>query len=289
MRMLRSAAPEQQPALRQRGLAAARLALDLDPDQPDAQAALLTVMPVFRNWLAFERASTGPYRRHPDHLELCILHATLLAEVGRLSELLAPCMRAVKRAPVHPDVQSFYALTLLELGRLEQGEAHLERCFGLWPRRIGIFSLRFNYLLYNHRADEALRMIRDQGRLPAALKPEFVELADLRAAAIVDGRREQVRTALDQLEAGSRESAWMAKEAIMFAVNRGDLDRAFRILDALYFNRGFRVAGSHRVTDFLFRKVMEPLRRDARFALLTRSLGLDEYWQKSGSRHLVSA
>lgn len=291
MRMLRTAAADQKAALRQRGLAAARRALDLDPDQPDAQAALLTITPIFRNWLAFEKAAAAPYRDHPDHLILCILHANLLAEVGRIAEILPACVKAAKRAPVHPDVQSYYALTLLELGRLEQGEAQLERCFGLWPRRMTVFTRRFNYLLYNHRAEEALRMIRDRGRLPTNLTAQDIALAEVKAAAIADGRPRQVEAALDRWEEAARQGIELAEDAIMFAANRGDLDRAFRLLDALYFGRGFTVPGSDsdRSTYFLFWRVMKPVRLDPRFALLTRSLGLDAYWQQSGSRRLVIA
>lgn len=291
MKMIRTADPEQRTALRERGLSSARRALELEAGQPDAEAALLTATPLFRNWLAFERVSTPAYQRHPDHLELCILRATLLAAVGRIGEILEPCVKAVKRAPVHPDVQCYYALTLLQLGRLEQGEMQLERCFGLWPRRLSIFTLRFDHLVYNHRADEALRMIRDRARRPGVLWPIYVELAEARAVAVADGRPEQVKATLDRFEKSAQENVWLAQDAIMFAANRGDLDRAFRILDALYFGRGFRVPGEERdrMTFFLFWRVMAPVRRDPRFAQLIRALGLDTYWQQSGSQHLVTA
>lgn len=298
MRMLRSPAPvADRASFRQRGEAAARRALELDPEQPDAQAALLSVLPLYRNWLAFDRASSRPYRRHPDNLELCMLHARLLAQVGRFGEILAPSEVAVRKAPVHPGVQLYYAMTLIQLGRLEEGERQLDHCFDLWPRRMDVFFVRLNHLFYNNRPEEALASLRQSGSLPVGFDARDRALAEAKGRAIAGNRSDEVRAALDLLEASARTGTWLAEDAVMFAVNRGDLDRAFRILEALYFNRGFSVAnsvqssagGGERNTYFLFWRVLQPLRRDPRFAALTRAIGLDDYWRQSRSRHLVVA
>lgn len=296
MRMLANATGEDRTEARERGQAAARRALELDPDQPDAKAALLSIMPLYRNWLAFEQASTGSYQRHSSNLDLCILHATLLSQVGRIAEILPPSVSAVKRAPVHPAVQTWNALVLLELGRIDEGEAQLERCFSLWPRRPDVFLSRFNHLLYNRRADEALQMVRNRSRLPSLLSSREIDLAEMRAATVASRDLGQIEGALDRLEAAARESSWFAEDAITFAANQGDIDRAFRILDALYFDRGFTVRdGSpslsgrrERNTYFLFWRVTQTLRRDPRFAGLTSALGLEDYWRKSGSRGRVA-
>lgn len=221
----------------------------------------------------------------------------MLSQLGRIAEILAPSVSAVKRAPVHPAVQTWNALVLLELGRIDEGEAQLERCFSLWPRRPDVFYSRFNHLLYNRWPGEALQMVRNRSQLPSLLSPRDIELAELRAAAAASQDAGQIRSALDRLEAAARESTWFAEDAIMFAANQGDTDRAFRILDALYFDRGYTVKdGSpslsgrrERNTYFLFWRVTRALRGDPRFARLTSALGLDDYWRRSGSRGRVAA
>ena len=82
---------------------------------------------------------------------------------------------------------------------------------------------------------------------------------------------------------------------------RQDLDASFQILNALYFNRGFTMpdayfakeqgmySGEERHTYGLFGRPIAPIRRDPRFAVLTRELGLDDYWRRTNSRLSVIA
>jgi len=83
------------------------------------------------------------------------------------------------------------------------------------------------------------------------------------------------------------------ENAAIFAAFVGDLDEAFRQLNALYFGRGVGeyyfakeqgiYASKDRHTYNLFRRPIAALRRDPRFAVLTRELGLDDYWRETRS------
>lgn len=83
----------------------------------------------------------------------------------------------------------------------------------------------------------------------------------------------------------------------LFAAYVGELDQAFRLLNALYLNRGFTFPGylnransgwgGELHTEHLFTRPMASLRRDPRFATLTRDLGLVDYWQRTRSRSRV--
>jgi hypothetical protein len=47
-------------------------------------------------------------------------------------------------------------------------------------------------------------------------------------------------------------------------------------------------AGRERHTYNLFRRPVSALRRDPRFAVLTREIGLDDYWRRTNSRAMVT-
>jgi hypothetical protein len=87
-----------------------------------------------------------------------------------------------------------------------------------------------------------------------------------------------------------------ADVAIIFAGALNQVDTAFSIISAYYFDRGFTlgdqryskeqgmyVSSRGRSTFFLFIPRTASLRRDRRFESLTEELGLDAYWRESGS------
>jgi hypothetical protein len=82
---------------------------------------------------------------------------------------------------------------------------------------------------------------------------------------------------------------------LYLSANR-EMDQAFRVADAFFFGRGFAIA-AHRFTPeqgtfdnrrrrtaMLFERATAPMRSDPRFASLTASLGVEQYWRLSGNK-----
>ena len=65
---------------------AARRALQLDPDNADAKAALAVAIPYYGDWLAAERRFDAVLKQHPRHIYTQDSRAFLLGAVGRMRE-----------------------------------------------------------------------------------------------------------------------------------------------------------------------------------------------------------
>jgi len=289
---------QDRPALRARGLAAINQAFALEPYQADALAAQIRTIPLFGNWYAYERASRGALRRHPSHPELMIELGGMLAEVGRLHESLQLYERAMPYMPLSADVLTSRAYLLWSLGRLEEADAAIENAFNLLPLNYGVWNAKTFYLLFSGRPREAAAMIADKETRPPTMEDQDYELDLMQANAIATGDRGQMRKALQVLVHTAESGRGFVVASALLAAFVGDLDQAFRLVNALYFNRGFKLPdiyfnrsksgmGGERHTAYLFCRIMASVRRDPRFALLTREIGLDDYWARTNSRSQV--
>lgn len=276
-------------------------AFALEPDQPDALAAGLQGMPVFRNWYDRERTARSALGRHPDHPVLQVMLGHVLMQVGRFREALSLYTTALQKTPIcAPSLISRIEI-LWDLGRFDEADQAVEHAFALLPGQYGIWFTRLYYLMYNGRAKDAAAMVDDVATRPLGIPDWDFDLVGLAARALASGDGAAIRNAVSAWSGAATNGTGFTENAAILAAFTGNLDEAFRLLDALYFDRGFRMAdtyfsrdqrmyaGRERHTYVLFHRTNAALRRDPRFADLTSRLGLDDYWRRSNSRHLVVA
>lgn len=281
-----------------RGLSAARRALTIRPGQPEALAALIGAMPVFRNWFAVEQACRKALTNNPRNPYLLLSLAGTLFQVGRHQESLAAIDLVLEHFAT--PIARIGRMTLLwNLGRLDEADAELKRAASLWPRHFAVWFTQVYYRAYTGNAAEALAFLADTSGRPVGIPEWNFDLVRSQVDAIANNDLAKIRSTEKQLEAAAHNSAGFAENAILFTAFTGLADDAFKIANGLYNNRGFDVAeawfspeqaiyvGQERNTYILFQQQMSKLRRDTRYQKLTREIGLEDYWTRTRSRDLV--
>jgi Flp pilus assembly protein TadD len=294
------ASAQDRPDLQARTVAAMRRAFAVEPYQADALAAQIRTIRMYRNWQGYEHACRGALRHHPGHPELLVELGGLLAEVGRLAESLALYDKAKSSMPLSADVLATRTFILQSLGRLDEADAAAEQAFNLLPRNYTVWNARAFYLMFSGRPREAAEMFGDEQSRPAFNgQDEEYQLDIMQANAIASEDPAQIREAMNTLLRVAKSGKGFVMATALFAAYVGELDQAFRLLNALYLNRGYALPGylnransrwgGELHTEHLFTRPMASLRRDPRFAALTRDIGLDQYWQHTNSRSRVIA
>lgn len=278
---------------------AKRRAFAVETDQPDAVAAGLFMLPLFRNWYNFEQACRTALSRHPDHPVIQTLLGYLLIQVGRDREALSLYESALRRAPLSAPSLLSQAIILWDLGRFDEADTVVDHAIGLLPGQYGFWFTKLYYLMFNGRAKEAVAMVDDTANRPMGIPDWNFELVGMGARAIASGDHAAIRIAVSAWSAAAEKGTGFTENAAILAAFAGDVDESFRLLNALYFNRGFAMpdayfskdqrmySGVERHTYTLFRRPIAAIRRDPRFAALTSELGLDDYWARTNSRPLV--
>lgn len=285
--------PSGSAAATQRAVAAARRALELDPNSSDARAALALLTPSYRDWLGAEARFRGLLARNPDQGAIVSALARLLFEVGRVRESVAQMARAMRLDPLSPSNYWRRMFGLWSVGDLIGAERVIDRGAQLFPRNADIWFARFWLLATSGRAREALAMARDHATRPLGVPQPWFDRIMLAARAFETRAPADIAAMSAAYARAARETATGAEVALLLASVFGRLDEAFAIAGAYYFDRGFSVPserltqGSYsprnrRNTTFLFWPPAASMRADPRFAALTREIGLDDYWRRAG-------
>lgn len=290
------AAPGERAALWDRARDAARRALQIDPKNAYGRAADAYARPTHGNWLLMERAFRQALQDQPGKWLITYSLGILLMQVGRLNDAIGFFAQLKGSAPTATQY-FFHVNALWGAGRLTEAESLLNEASSIFGEHPMIWKTRFDLALYGGRASTALAMIDDVQNRPKGLSQEDVLALRTLADAIANGGEQRVNAAATEQLKRARVDAGQAIEAVknLSGINR--IDDAFAVADAVYLSRGFAVpdfAGRQnraatvtlddRETRPLFLPPAKAMRADPRFAQLMRALGLDKYWQASGSK-----
>jgi DNA-binding winged helix-turn-helix (wHTH) protein/Tfp pilus assembly protein PilF len=268
---------------------AAQRALALDPDNADAQLALIALYPMYRRWQAMEAQLRAFLRDHPDCALGHIWLGTLLVDVGRIGDAVTVAEHAIAIDPTRQVCWVALATGYYFAGRDREGDVIIEGARSRWPQDRILYVIGYYFLLWGKRYNEALAYVSDAGRRPGVFRGEQVEFWMRQADAFATGR------GLAEAEKRSRGGVSVALASLWFtapsAVLYGRVDELFALLDAYFFGgvvEGTRVPPPGpldlRTSGPLFAPLVLSLRNDPRFASLLARTGLEDYWRKSGTQ-----
>jgi DNA-binding winged helix-turn-helix (wHTH) protein/tetratricopeptide (TPR) repeat protein len=289
--ILEGFAASEQQSLPDRIRSAAGRALALDPDNADAQLALAIIEPYFRNWARMERDLRRIVDRHPDHWLAQAQLGLLLQDVGRTKEGILHSQRVIEIDPFLPVAHAFLIRAFSMARRIQEADAASRRALERWPSHPFIWGVRFNMLLFSDRPGSAAAFISDPEHRPENMDSDAVSMR-LRLARAVESRRPedvaQTLAAYHTMALADIQSIPIAK-SVFALLGRPDL--AFSSLERYFFGTGsFGDAVAppgrydRRYTIALSAPPLIPYREDPRYAHLLRRVGLESYWQETGTR-----
>ena len=283
--------------LRERARAAGQRALSLEAGNSYGEAALALALPTRGNWLTQERALRLAVAEHPQDEPLLFELALTLLAVGRISDSLPLLDRIRERGQPTPSVYYIHGGALWAAGRIDEADRMMAEAASVYPTHFAVWFTRFFLLLYSGRAGAAIALAEDGDNRPSNIPDTEIEAVLRIARAVRSGAPGDIEGVLGEQMARAHQGTGYAQGALIAAAALGQVDAAFAIADALYFDRGFIVPDirftvqqgtysppADRQTHFLFGAETAAMRADRRFAALTAGLGFDLYWRESGSR-----
>ncbi len=280
-----------------RSEAAARRAIELDPQNTDGEVVLALKRGLwYHDHRQYDRICSAVFQRFPTHELANGARSIFLYETGRLTESVKISGAQVNGKRLTARASS-HARKLWTVGRIDEAESLLDRLVDAWPHHFGLWRSRMTFLLFSGQADQAeaeLMASREWAQRPEDLEEPDVNLAKAQARAILSRDDGDIESALTLFEPEISINPAKAEEAASFASFVGRLDEAFRFLELHYFAgdmaiqirrefpaRDFR-PHSGKMTYALFEPPMQAARADARFGVLMERLGLEDYWRNSG-------
>jgi DNA-binding winged helix-turn-helix (wHTH) protein/Tfp pilus assembly protein PilF len=286
-------APPRQAGVRAQAEAAARRALELDPNEPQAAAALALLAQSWRNWTAVEKLYERALSLHARDPQVEFVYARLLLETGRLKASVPLAESSVKGDEFAVWHHHTLGCCLWAAGRLEETEQALAKALARWPRHYALWFLQLAMLTYSGRADQAVAMGDDLANRPINIPFEDVELNVMCARALAGRGAAELRRVADAQLAAAKRGIGYAENAMSYLSAAGFLDEAFGVASAIYlgedlarmgarFATGTFIVGKRRQTHHLFMPPTAAMRADPRFPRLMQDIGLADYWRASG-------
>lgn len=282
----RASPPAERAGFAERSRSAAERAFSLDKRDLRALAALRMLDPVYRNWLAAERAARDAVKLHPTFPIHIFLLSDVLGSVGRCREAAEVSNKADRSRFLIPGADRKVMVNLWAAGYLQQADEALTQAIERWPEHPQIWRTRMAYLMFSGRALEALALI-DSPERPGAIPPGLIAAAKATGQALTGAIAASAAIEANlHLARGTPGSALQVAQA---CAALGDGSTAMALLRGYYFGKGDWAAlappggDSDRITGPLFLPPMKSLWRQPQFDQLLQEIGLHEYWRRSGT------
>jgi tetratricopeptide (TPR) repeat protein len=283
----KGAPPQERAGFDSRSRSAAKRALDLDPNEPRAIGALRLLDPVYRNWLAAERADRKALRVEPRFAFFVFLLAYLLGSVGRWREAAALSRKFDRTRFLIAGADRQVIINLWSAGDLPGADDAIRAAVDHWPQHPLIWGARISYLTYSGRPSEALELLGNQSERPPGTTREVIDAFEATAAAMAG--RASAADAVDRNLALLKLDPATVFAATHAATALGDAQTALALLRGYFFGetewaRLAPVGGDpDRQTAFLFQPPMRNLWRNQSFDALLERIGLNAYWRQSNT------
>jgi eukaryotic-like serine/threonine-protein kinase len=248
-----------------RAQAAARRALEIDPDLAEAHASLSTSILLYDwDWPRAEASAHRALELNPDYAAAHSWYGLALAMIGRWDRAFAAMIRAQELDPLSLSIMASTGLAQYQARRYDQAIATCRRAVELEPD----FALARYYLgLCLEQLgdpDGALAEFRRARELDDR-PDQLAAIGRIHAAAGRIAEAESVGRELEELAADRYVSPFAVAT---LAAALGQNDRAFRLLDDAYRQRAVRLVWLDS------EPVLDAIRPDPRLAALWRRIGL---------------
>ncbi len=272
-------------------LAAAERAVALDPDCPQALAALSLLKPAFGDYAEKLRLVNEALKRAPNDASLHVARSAWLYGVGRMSEAAAALEVASRLDPLGPAVEGLRASLMTARGEVDTALEIMHAAWARWPDSAFIWYLMWSTLCAGGHIDEA-EALAAPGVPPRRAVTER-DVAILRNYASMLRLDKDARgVACDRLlkQVANAEGP-LALSTILFAAAHGCTEDALDALEAaLDAGRplkpdnhvAFGMARAQTPLQFFVFNGGTPVWTHRRFPKIAARLGLAQYWLETG-------
>lgn len=274
---------------------AARAALALDPDEPNARLALIWLERSMLDFATTEDRHRDILATDPDNSFVMRGLWSLLQSTGRSRDALAMIERAIAVEPLAAANNFPRAQLLWILGRNAEADRVIDQAMQYWPDHRFVRFARFTILTYTGRPRAALAMLEKPETRPQIYTPEAVALWRISLAALEQRSPSRIAAARQANLEAARRDPRLSSQAFLVLSELGEVDAAFEVANELFLyrqpvNQRSEAAAKQtpgrsrgwRFAPWLFTPPVAAVRADPRFKALCDGIGLTEYWAKRG-------
>ncbi|MBI1401674.1 MAG: hypothetical protein GC147_00480 [Porphyrobacter sp.] len=264
---------------------AARRALDIDPTQADAAAALVLAKGWYGRLFEAERDLRQLVADHPGYWYGNARLGIFLRQVGRIRDSLPFTNRTLSLDPMLPVGWAKLAVAQVQLGEIQEADVTLDNAARNWPSSWPLWFSRYTVLMQTGRYGEARRFVENPQTQPGFMDQQTIDVLSRTAEATLTGDAASKRRSSDELAAIAAEDPSDAPLVGWMLATLGDSAAAFKVFGAYYPPiRDSREGSAAFDLEPLFYPSVLRFRESADYKRLLVETGLEEYWMRSGSQ-----